>query len=164
MTGEELIEKLRNTPKDDTKAILCLLAHIKEDGLLDSLLGNFSGSNGIEITRGQADEIIRVLKDHGFHDSKEKAQELLTQAMKCLQADDPLTPEMQVVKEQAKQAIVAKNLELSHIINAYNAYEEWLAKKDWDRYQIQHVIVCLGLGTTLAGGTRMIVGNKFGKI
>lgn len=164
MTASEIINGLESAKPQDGKTILKYIAHIKEDGMLDALLGNMSGSDGAELTKEQAGRIVRILEDYGYRDSNEKASELLDQAAAAMKSGTPLTPELESVKVPAARVMKTGKPDLKDTMDAYEGYESWLSKNDWFRYEIQHAMVCLNAGTTLAGGTRMIIENKIGKV
>lgn len=165
MEAQQLIAALKATTPSDAKTILKLIGNIKEDGLLDSLLGDRTGSNGIALTKDQAKQVTDLLANYGYYDSNKKAAELLHDAVKVLRIRQALTPELEIVREQA-EAVIANGgtINIRHTMKAYEAYESWLHDNDWFRYEIQHAIVCLNTSGTLAGGTRMIIENKIGKI
>lgn len=164
MTADEIINGLESAKPEDGKTILRYIAHIKEDGMLDALLGNMSGSDGAELTKKQAGRIVRILEGYGYRDSNEKASELLGQAAAAMKSGTPLTPELESVRVPAARVMKTGRPNLKDTMDAYESYENWLSKNDWFRYEIQHAMVCLNAGTTLAGGTRMIIENKIGKV
>ena len=162
MTASEIISRLESAKPEDGKTMLGYIAHIREDGMLDALLDDMSGSDGAELTEDQARKIVHILEGHGYRDSNEKSSDLLNQATAAMKSGQPLTPELESVREPAARVIANGKSELRDVMDAYNGYEKLLSDNDWLRYEIQHAMVCLNAGTTLASGTRMIIRNKLG--
>lgn len=167
MTAQEILDGIKSAAPDDGRTILSYIGHVKEDGLLDALLGSMSGSDGTKLTKDQVAEIISTLEGYGYHDPSEKANELLKGAVALLRQNRPLEPEMEPVRQQAAEiaANPSGTAPSPRTINeAFNSYEKWTQEKNWFRYQIQHCMMCLNMNGTLASGTRAIIEKRIGRI
>ena len=164
MTAEELIEKFKATGQADEKGLLKLISLIAEDGLLDIYLDDLSGSDGIKLNREQAGEIVKILKGFGYESSREKTYTLLNETINVIQSGKELTDEMKSIEGCVRDAINRNHagsiIDAGLYMQAYNAYTKWFSKENWTRYEICHAIVCLEHGTTMPGGTKMIIENR----